>query len=128
MTPFAALCLRRLRDCRQTGRPVPPQVIDDTIEALSRVVNSAWIRQKRDELICQAGTLLPDASIASKAKALAREAAAMQRAWTALQGKQPAVPALTPRDALHAARLIADLPESARQYMRILEHASGPPA
>ena len=119
------MCLRRLRDCRHAGRPVPPQVIDDTIEALSRVVNSAWVRQQRDDLICQAGDLLPDASIASKAKALAREAAAMQRAWTAMQGKPLADPPQTPRDALHAARLIADLPESARQYMRILEHACG---
>lgn len=126
MKPLAAVCLRRLRDCRHAGRPVPPQVIDDAIEALSRIVNSALVRQQRDDLICQAGALLPDTSIACKAKALAREAAAMQRTWTALQGKPISDPPQTPRDALHAARLMADLPESPRQYMRILESATAP--
>ena len=121
MKSLAATCLTRLRECRDTGRPIPADVIDSTIEALGRVVTCDVLRMQRDLLIRNAGALLAPAPVACKARQLVRESTRLRRAWRVTQHLLPSNPPTTPRDALHAALLIAELPESTRQFTRILQ-------
>lgn len=121
MKSLAAVCLVRLRECRNAGRPVPLQVIEDTIEALGRVVSTDVIRMQRDELIRRAGALLPPASIACKARQLVSEISRLRRLNQPGQEFCLHQPISTPREALQAAMLIAEPPESTRQIMRILQ-------
>ena len=120
MLSLAAACRMRLRDCLSRGRPVPQQLLEDCIEALGRVESRELVRERRDALIHLAADLLPPASPTSKARSLAALNAALSRAPVPSNWVAPESPT-TPRDALRTAMLIADLPASARQYLRILE-------
>ena len=110
----------RLRVCQAAGLPVTDDLLSDAVECLERVTDAALLRARRDELIRRAALLLPVAGPYQQAATLAGEAKAMARTWHLLRSTPPAVPLSTPRDCLHAARLLADLPESQRQFYRLL--------
>lgn len=112
--------LARLRVCKAAGLPVSQDLLNDAVECLERVTDAALFRAKRDELIRRAALLLPVAAPYHQAAALVGEAKAMARTWHLLRTLPPAKILTTPRDCLHAARLLAELPESQRQFYRVL--------
>lgn len=120
MGSLIADTVARLRVCQAAGLPVSDELLNDAVECLERVTDAALLRAKRDELIRRAALLLPVATPYQKATALAGEAKAMDRTWHLLRSVPPAQPLSTPRECLHAARLLADLPESQRQFYRLL--------
>lgn len=120
MRSLAAETLRCLRRCREENRPTPPHLIDDAIECLRRVTDADVVRAERDALIREAASLLPPAPPYRRAGLLKAEAAAMERVWHTLQSHMPQTPYISARDALHAARLMSELPDSVRQYYRLL--------
>ena len=120
MRSFVAETLTRLRRCRDQGQPAPVDLCEDAIECLRRVNDAEVVRTERDALIRQAADLLPPAPPYRKAKMLLAEVRAMQRVWRVLVAQTPTYPPVTVRDALHAARLISELPDSERQFYRLL--------
>lgn len=120
MTSLASDTLARLRVCRASGVPVPPDLHDDAIECIARITDATIMREKRDALIRRAALLLPAGPPHKKAAALAGEAKAMARTWHHLRARQPGDALDTPRACLHAAALRAPLPASQRQFYRVL--------
>lgn len=123
MASQVADTVARLRVCRDAGVPVPPALRDDAIACLEDTIDAALLRTSRDDLIRRAALLLPFGTPHQKATALADEAQAMSRTWHLLRSRPPAVTFTTPRDCLHAAALRAKLPESQRQFYRVLRAA-----
>ena len=121
MQSGAADTLARLRVCLAAGRPPSPDLLADTIAQLAQFSDAADLRAKRDALIRRAALLLPDAPPHRKAAQLALEAKAMARTWHVLQSREPLPPYETPRECLHAAALRSRLPESQRQFYRVLQ-------
>jgi hypothetical protein len=115
--------LARLRVCRDAGRPLPTDLLDDAIACLERGADAAQLRARRDALLRRAALLLPPAPPHRLAAMLAAEAKAMARTWHILRAHEPAPPYCTPRACLHAAALCARLPESQRQFYRVLRSA-----
>lgn len=116
--------LQRLRTCQTYGKEPSPELVADAIECLTRICSQRVARERRDRCIRQAATLAQAATLEDRARLLVREAAALHRSWARLVHQPPAQPPRSVRDALHAARLQWPLPESHRQFRRILE--SGP--
>jgi hypothetical protein len=123
VTSRVAETLARLRVCKAAGVPVPPDLRDEAIDCLERACDASLARQRRDELIRRAALLIPDTSAYRAAEALAAEAKVMARTWHILQARPAAEQLCTPRDCLHAAALLGRLPESARQFYRVLRAA-----
>lgn len=121
MTSHLATTLARLRVCRAAGVAISPELRDEVIECLERLADASLARARRDELIRRAALLIPDASAYSRASRLAAEAKVMARTWHILQSRPAAEQLDTPRDCLHAAALLSRLPESARQFYRVLQ-------
>lgn len=116
--------LARLRVCRDAGRALPADLIDDAIVHLERIEDAAVMRARRDALIRRAALLLPPGPPYQLATMLAREARALSRTWHVLQTREPKMPYQTVRDCLHAAALRASLPASQRQFYRVLQAAN----
>ncbi|MFC3715593.1 hypothetical protein ACFONC_05460 [Luteimonas soli] len=112
--------LARLRVCRDSGLATPPELRDAAIECLERYADAEQVRAQRDTLIRRAALLLPPAAPYRTAGVLACEARAMNRRWHELRTKLPQQPFGSPRDYLHAARLLSELPTSQRQFYRVL--------
>lgn len=121
MGSITADTLARLRVCQAAGLPVPDDLLSDAVECLEKVTDAALLRARRDELIRRAALLLPDATPYQQAAALATEAKAMSRTWHLLCQQSPGQSLSTPRECLHAARLLAVLPTSHRQFYRLLQ-------
>ena len=121
MKHLAAVTLARLRDCRRYSRPVPNQLLDDAIEALGRVESRQVAMDKRDQWIRAAAALTREATLGTQARRLTEEAASLARVWAHVVNQPLKEPPESVRDALHAARLLAPLPKSMRQYRRVLE-------
>ena len=118
--------LQRLRTCQTYGKEPPPELVSDAIECLTRICSQRVARERRDRCIRQAATLAQAATLGDLASLLAREAAALSRSWAQLVHQPPPQPPFNVRDALHAARLQWPLPESPRQFRRILESGQDP--
>lgn len=112
-----------LRACKAAGTPVSPTLRDAALESLIRVADHEWRRSERNRLVCAAGSLLAESTIEGRAKALLREKRAMLRTWHALKNQSPRAPEPTVRDLLREAHLIEDLPDSLRQFRRLLGEA-----
>lgn len=120
MKSQASITLARLRACRWSGKPVPAQVIDDAIEALGRIEARQIALMRRDDLIRAAAEMTGQARASDQAKQLLATANALSRTWPTLVLQSPPDVPATARDALHAARLVAPLPKSTRQFLRVL--------
>lgn len=125
MSSRASETLARLRVCRAAGLPVPPDLHDAAIECLERISDATILREQRDSLIRRAALLLPPQSKHQVAAALATESRAMYRTWHVLRAREPREPLNTTRDCLHAAALRAKLPQSQRQFYRVLVERAG---
>lgn len=112
--------LARLRVCRDAGRSAPPDLIADAVDAIEGFLRTDTLRDRRDALIRRAALLLPDGRPYTRAGLLLQESRAMNRTWHILRQSPPEPVLATPRDCLHAARLIAPLPESQRHFYRVL--------
>ncbi len=120
MESVSAATLARLRVCLAAGRAPSPALVADAIDCLEKISDAGAIRARRDALIRRAALLLPDARPHRKAFMLAQEAKAMARTWHLLQAREPDSAYGTPRDCLHAAALLSRLPESSRQFYRVI--------
>lgn len=117
MPSAAAEILARLRVCRDAAIAVPDDLRDEAIFYLEQAISTPRLRVARDSYIRQAALLLPQGSIHSHATALQAEAARLGRSRSA----QPPSALTCPRECLQAAALCAPLPQSRRQYLRLLQ-------
>lgn len=124
MISLADLTLERLQACHRSGKPVPPQVLGDAIECLSRARSLRQARAARDRMIRMAGKLSGGPCPQACARELIRQATALERVWPRLLEQAPPDAPQTVRDALHLARWHAQLPDSERQFLRILQTAN----
>lgn len=113
--------IARLRVSVAAGMPPPPELVADVLEFLERDEGAANLRAKRDSLIRRAAMLLPPDREYAKAACLASEAKAMQRTWHLLREREAEASPATVRGCLHAAALHEDLPQSHRQFYRVLK-------
>ncbi len=116
----AADTLARLRVCRDAGRHVPPDLLQDAIVVMERFVHTGMLRQQRDALIRRASMLLPGGRPYTRAGQLLQEARTMNRTWHILKERMPDREPASPRACLHAAQLLAPLPESQRHFYRVI--------
>lgn len=117
---LAATTLARIRTCDAAGIAWSADMRADVVRCLEGIVDTSEQRRLRDELIRRAALLLPPNAPYQQAGMLALEAKAMARTWHVRgQGRAPAAPA-TPRECLHAAAQLAQLPRSQRQFHRVL--------
>lgn len=114
----------RLRVCRDAGRAPSSELLGDILDFLEKQNDSALNRKKRDELIRRAALLFPAVSEYKQAENLVKEAKAMIRTWPILKIKPAPKEFNSARDYLHAAALHADLPQSHRQFYRVLTSAN----
>ena len=117
----APALLSRLRTCQALGRPVPPELLAQLIDGLSRDVRVRSQLQGRNTLIRRAGLLLPVAGPNAKAEALLAESKRLRPATlVTAQGESPA----TVRECLAVAATYGRLPNSQRQFLRVLLQAT----
>ena len=114
------MTLNSLRACRDSGAQVSPTLLDATIECLVRGANAEVLRKERDSLIRAAALLLPPGSDWIRARQLTAEAKLIRRSWRTLRNQSPRIVQGGIRDLLHAAALSSELPESHRQFYRVL--------
>ena len=124
MSSALAATIAGLRACRVTSMPVSPALRDAALEILISIVSRQWRRSERNRLIRAAARLLPEGNLEARTKALLRESRAMLRMWRILEHQPPHTSEPTVRALLHEARLIEELPDSLRQFRRILEEAT----
>lgn len=116
----AADTLARLRVCRDAARQVPPDLLHDAIVTMERFVHTGMMRQRRDALIRRAALLLPEGRPYTRAGLLLHEARTMNRTWHLLRDRLPDPEPASPRACLHAAQLLAPLPQSQRHFYRVI--------
>lgn len=112
--------LARVRACIGAHLPASPDLMADIEQCLGEVVGAAALKGRRDMLIRRAALLLPPAEPYAQAGALAREAKALARTWGASGCRRVVDEPTTPRECLQAAAQLAGLPESQRQFHRVL--------
>lgn len=117
--------IARLRVSVAAGLPPPPDLVADVLEFLERDEGAASRRAKRDALIRRGGMLLPPDRAYAKAARLASEAKALQRTWHILREREADTAPATVRACLHAAALHERLPQSHRQFYRVLKRRAG---
>lgn len=117
---LSAITLARIRTLNAAGIAWPADLRADVERCLEGQADDAAQRKLRDELIRRAALLLPPAASFGRAGMLAQEAKALARTWrTRGAQRAPDTPA-TPRECLHAAAQLAELPRSQRQFYRVL--------
>ena len=117
----APALLARLRTCQALGRPVPPELLAQLIDGLSRDVRVRSQLQQRNTLIRRAGLLLPVTGPSAKAEALLAESKRLRPALlVTAKGESPA----TVRECLAVAATYGRLPSSQRQFLRVLLQAT----
>ncbi|MFT4197686.1 MAG: hypothetical protein QM601_07230 [Pseudoxanthomonas sp.] len=117
------LVLSRLTDCTVNGLGADPELTRQALEVIAPHVDAVLRREQRDRLIVQAARLLPAGVPWNKAGMLKREAAAIHRDWRRLSKQPLSMPCVTVRQTLLHAAHIEQLPESQRQFLRILQAA-----
>jgi len=110
-----------MRACRATSMPVSPALRDAALEILISIASHQWRWSERNRLIRAAARLLPEDNAEKHARALLRESKAMLRTWHITERQLPHDREPTVRGLLCEARLLGELPESHRQFRRILE-------
>lgn len=113
----APALLARLRVCQSLGKPAPPELVAQLIQALSTEVRARGLLASRNALIRRAGLLLPGSNPSTQAATLLAEARRMRpTALVTVEGDSPA----TVRECLAVAATYGKLPTSHRHYLRIL--------
>lgn len=120
MPSIAAETLARLRVCRDSGRQVPPDLVESAIGVIEGMVRADVLRERRDEMLRRAALLLPEQRPYAQAGQLFKEARAMDRVWHVLRTSPADDRPATIRACLRAARNFAPLPASQRHFYRIL--------
>ncbi|WP_157599291.1 hypothetical protein [Rhodanobacter sp. Root179] len=120
-----AATLEALRACSATGTPVSPVLLDAAIECLVRVASEDLLRKERNRLIRAAAQLLQEDTDWARARKLRQETKVMWRTWNILKTRVPRSTDPTARDLLHAAALASNLPDSDRQFYRVLREGAG---
>lgn len=120
-SPLCADTLARLRACRSAGLSLPEDLISDIEDCLANAIDAATQRSKRDLLIRRAAVLSGEVGPYAQATALADEAKSMRRIWRNIGRTAPPIEPSSVRGYLHAAQLAAALPESVRQFYRVLQ-------
>jgi hypothetical protein len=110
--------VQRLRTCVAIGQGADLETTRHALEALEETLSSGDRRYHRDQHILRAAACL-DGTRWARAQRLASEAAALERCWVRLRFQTPEH--YTVQGELHAARLEAPLPKSARQYANLME-------
>lgn len=90
------------------------------VRCVESIVDAAAQRKLRDDFIRRAALLLPPTAPYRQAGLLAQEAKAMARTWHVRSAAPATDSPTTPRECLHAAAQLADLPRSQRQFHRVL--------
>jgi hypothetical protein len=109
--------LSRLRVCRDAGRAPDSALLADAISLLELTAGASSLRARRNEHIRRAAALL-DGSRWERSLDLLNASAMLARCWDRLRCSAPE--SGTVRGELHSAALLADLPESRRQFYRVL--------
>lgn len=122
MTSLLSGTLNGLRACKAAGESVGPELLDAAIECLVRCSNAEVLRQQRDQLIRAASQQLPEASAWAKAGRLALAAKRLPRIRISTTTSGQDDSGCSVLGLLKQAADAADLPESQRQYYRVLEH------
>lgn len=119
MRPRASDTLARLRVCREARIQIPDDLVNDAIEIIEQSCKASALKSERDRLIRLAAVLLPSGSSAwNQARQLLKEAGAMNRRRPiAAQGGEDLT---TVQGCLRAASKIRALPETDRQFYRII--------
>lgn len=115
-----AATLEALRACSATGTPVSPVLLNAAIECLVRVASEDLLRKERNRLIRAAAQLLAENTDWARARKLRQETKIMWRTWNILKARAPRTTNPTVRDLLHAAALASTLPDSDRQFYRVI--------
>lgn len=115
--PYAAPLLARLRTCLAADVPVSRELLVQVVAALEGAVSARARLRKRDGLIRRAALLTLAQSDHARAHALSAALRELPRA----RGREPMRrPAATVRECLQEAATYGKLPESPRQFLRIL--------
>lgn len=121
MLPYARHTAMRLRVCRDAGRPVAGELLDDAIACIESDLDFEARHQHRDDLIRRSSLLLGDAPLFTKARMLETEAKALARiARMPARFREPPAPQ-SARYFLAAAAGVMPIPTSLRQYYRVLQ-------
>lgn len=110
--------LARLRAVVGAGQAAPPDLARAALEALEATAAREERIDQRNWHIRRAALLI-DGTAAARARALAEEAARIDRAWQRMR-REP-VEAMTVRGELMAARRLHRLPRCDRQYRNIID-------
>jgi hypothetical protein len=112
-----ATTLARLRVCRDAGHAPDSLLVADAISLLEVTAGALFLRKRRNEHIRRAAALL-DGSTWKRASALFDASVTLARCWDRIRCNEPE--SGTVRGELHCAALLAELPESQRQFYRVL--------
>lgn len=115
--------LARLRVCCAAGVAPDEVLLHEAVEVLEGIAGKLQQRERRDYHIRLAGMLVPGLRTYNVALALCGEARALERCWRRERLQTPQ--AWTVRGELHQARLFGELPQSGRQFYRVLKNGRG---